>query len=113
DPPLPRVAIRLTPSSGGRSNPSRPSAGSRSPVYARRMFDPSDVADAREVGIDPHRLSELLDRARRDVDSHLLPSCQLAAARHGRLAAFHTFGEATNETRYVIFSCTKALVAAA
>jgi CubicO group peptidase (beta-lactamase class C family) len=77
------------------------------------MFDPSDVADAREVDIDPHRLSELLDRARRDVDSHLLPSCQLAVARHGRLAAFHTFGEATNETRYVIFSCTKALVAAA
>ena len=77
------------------------------------MFDPSDVADAGDLGIDPQRLSALLDRARRDVDSGLLPSCQVAVARHGRLAAFHTFGDATNETRYVIFSCTKAIVAAA
>jgi len=77
------------------------------------MFDPSDVADPRDLGIDPHRLSELMDRARRDVDSKLLPSCQLAVARHGRLAALHTFGDATDQTRYVIFSCTKALLAAA
>jgi CubicO group peptidase (beta-lactamase class C family) len=77
------------------------------------MFDPSDVADAGDLGIDPQRLSALLDRARRDVDSGLLPSCQVAVARHGRLAAFDTFGDATNETRYVIFSCTKAIVAAA
>jgi len=77
------------------------------------MFDPRDVADPRDLGIDPHRLSELMDRARRDVDSKLLPSCQLAVARHGRLAAFHTFGDASDQTRYVIFSCTKALVAAA
>ena len=54
-----------------------------------------------------------MDRARRDVDSKLLPSCQLAVARHGRLAALHTFGDATDQTRYVIFSCTKALLAAA
>jgi len=77
------------------------------------MLDPRDVADPRDLGIDPHRLSELVDRARRDVDSKLLPSCQLAVARHGRLAAFQTVGDATNESRYVIFSCTKALVAAA
>ena len=77
------------------------------------MFDPSDVAEPRDLGIDPQHLSELLDRARRDVDSGLLPSCQLAVARHGRLAAFHTFGAATNDTRYIIFSCTKAIVAAA
>ena len=77
------------------------------------MLDSRDVADPRDLGIDPHRLSELVDRARRDVDSKLLPSCQLAVARHGRLAAFHTVGDATDQTRYVIFSCTKALVAAA
>ena len=77
------------------------------------MLDPRDVADPRDLGIDPHRLSELVDRARRDVDSKLLPSCQLAVARHGRLAALHTFGDATDQTRYVIFSCTKALLAAA
>jgi CubicO group peptidase (beta-lactamase class C family) len=77
------------------------------------MFDASDVADPRDLGVDPQRLTELLDRARREVDSGLLPSCQLAVGRHGRLAAFETFGEATNESRYVIFSCTKAIVAAA
>ena len=68
----------------------------RSPVYARPMFDPSDVAGPDDLGIDPQRLSELLDRARRDVDSGLLPSCQLAVARHGRLAALQTFGDATD-----------------
>ena len=63
--------------------------------------------------IDPTRLSDLVDRACRDVDAGPLPSCQLAVARHGRLVAFHTIGDATEDTRYVIFSCTKALVAAA
>jgi CubicO group peptidase (beta-lactamase class C family) len=58
-------------------------------------------------------LAELVDRARRDVEVGPLPSCQLAVARHGRLLEFHTIGDATDDTRYVIFSCTKALVAAA
>ena len=82
-------------------------------MSAPGRLDPGAVADAPELGVDPNRLADLLDRARRDVDSGLLPSCQLAVARHGRVVAFETFGDATNETRYVIFSCTKAVVAAA
>ena len=59
------------------------------------------------------RLQELLDAARADVESGWLPSCQLAVARDGEIVAFETFGDATNDTRYCIFSCTKPIVASA
>jgi CubicO group peptidase (beta-lactamase class C family) len=58
-------------------------------------------------------LRELLDAARAAVESGSLPSCQLAVARDGELVAFETFGDATNDTRYFIFSCTKPIVASA
>jgi CubicO group peptidase (beta-lactamase class C family) len=58
-------------------------------------------------------LGELLDTARADVESGWLPSCQLAVARDGEVVAFETFGGATAESRYCIFSCTKPIVAAA
>src|SRR5882724_2942298 len=64
-------------------------------------------------GIDPSALDALLTRARREVDEGLLPSCQLAIARHGELVALETIGAATDSSRYVIFSCTKALIAGA
>lgn len=55
-------------------------------------------------------LGHLFDRARREVDERL-PACQLAVAQDGELLGFETFGEATNETRFLIWSCTKAVVA--
>ncbi len=58
-------------------------------------------------------VKDLLELARRDVDSGWLPACQLAVARHGDLVAFETVGEATNDTRFCIFSATKPLVASA
>lgn len=58
-------------------------------------------------------LDELLDTARADVDRGWLPSCQLAVARDGELLAFETFGAATDDMRYCIFSCTKPIVASA
>lgn len=58
-------------------------------------------------------LAGLLDRARRDVDEGLVPSCQLAVGREGELIAFETFGASTPESRYTIFSVTKALTASA
>lgn len=69
------------------------------------------VASADDVGIVSEKLEELLARARREVDEGLLPSCQIALAKDGKLVAFETFGEATNDTRYVIFSATKPFVA--
>lgn len=61
--------------------------------------------------IDHIALDGLLARARKEVDDGLLPSCQLALARDGEVVASASFGEATDDSRYVIFSCTKALVA--
>ena len=64
--------------------------------------------------VDPDALEELFARARRDVDSGLLPPCQVALAHDGEGVAFETFGAgATNASRYVVFSVTKAIVAAA
>lgn len=63
--------------------------------------------------IDHDAVRRLLERARRDVDDGLLPSAQIALARDGELIAFETYGEATHESRYVVYSATKAFVAAA
>ena len=74
------------------------------------------------AGIDPAKLEALFERAAREVNDGLLPSAQIAVARHGKLVATRTFGsvthngqaaEATDSTLYCIFSCTKALTSAA
>jgi CubicO group peptidase (beta-lactamase class C family) len=75
--------------------------------------DPYSVVDPAEVGVDAERLRELVDRAHREIDSGLLPSCQLAVARNGLLVSFTTIGDAAPASRYVIFSCTKGITAGA
>lgn len=74
------------------------------------------------AGVDPEKLEKLYARAERDVSAGLLPSCQLAVARGGKLAALASFGRAVqggseapagSDTLYVIFSCTKAITSAA
>lgn len=48
------------------------------------------------------------------MDAGLLPSVQLALAQDGEVLVNEAFGAATTtETRYVMFSCTKAVVAGA
>ncbi len=71
------------------------------------------VHDPAELGIDATKLQELRTRARREIDAGLLPSCQLALARHGRLALFETLGDARDDNRYVIFSASKGVTAGA
>jgi len=61
----------------------------------------------------PSNVDELLERAARDVEGGWLPACQVAVARWGELLAFQTFGDATNDTRFCVFSATKPLVASA
>lgn len=58
-------------------------------------------------------IDALLAQARRDVERGWLPACQLAVARDGELLVFETFGDATDDTRFCIFSATKPLVASA
>jgi CubicO group peptidase (beta-lactamase class C family) len=75
----------------------------------------------REVGLDSAKIDSLLKRAEREVSEGLLPSCQIAIAREGKIAAMQSFGHAvqggtdrsvTNDTLYTVFSCTKAIIAA-
>ena len=74
---------------------------------------PLALADPTDVGIDPVALRALIDRAHREIDDGVLPSCQLAVAAGDRLVAYETIGRAAPDSRYVIFSCTKALVVGA
>jgi CubicO group peptidase (beta-lactamase class C family) len=63
--------------------------------------------------LDPRAIDALLERAHREIDSGLLPSCQLAIGYRGEIVLDETLGDATAGTRYVIFSCTKAIIASA
>jgi CubicO group peptidase (beta-lactamase class C family) len=63
--------------------------------------------------LDREAMDALVARARREIDDGLLPSCQLALAHRGEVVLEVALGDATLDSRYVIFSCTKALVASA
>jgi CubicO group peptidase (beta-lactamase class C family) len=63
------------------------------------------------VGVSAGKLDDLLARARREVDEGVLPSCQVAVGLDGEVIAFEAFGDATLDTRYSVFSCTKPIVA--
>ncbi|MDQ3462782.1 MAG: beta-lactamase family protein [Actinomycetota bacterium] len=62
--------------------------------------------------IDDTKIERLLTRARREVDDGLLPAVQIAVAHDGELVVDATFG-APDESRFIVFSATKALVAGA
>src|SRR3954451_4381059 len=63
------------------------------------------------TGTSSKEVEALLTRAQQEIDEGLLPGCQLAIARHGEVEVFEAFGEATLDSRFVIFSATKAFVA--
>jgi CubicO group peptidase (beta-lactamase class C family) len=75
-----------------------------------------------EIGLNPDKVQALFDRAEREIKEGLLPACQLAIARDGKIGAMHTFGSAvqggeekaaTDDTFFDIMSCTKAITSAA
>ena len=61
--------------------------------------------------LDRSAVDALLARANRDIESGLLPSCQLAIALDGEVLVHEGFGEAGLDTRYTIFSATKPFIA--
>ena len=63
--------------------------------------------------IDHAAVAALLARARREVDDGLLPSCQLALGFEGAIVMSETVGDSTPDTRYAVYSATKAFVAGA
>ncbi|HVN29246.1 MAG TPA: serine hydrolase domain-containing protein, partial [Candidatus Binataceae bacterium] len=76
----------------------------------------------REVGLNPDKVQALFDRAERDVKEGVLPACQVAIARKGKIAAMKAFGSAiqggvekpaTEETVFVAMSATKAITSSA
>ena len=69
--------------------------------------------DPAELGINPEKLAELVSRAGKEVDEGLLPNAQVAMARQGRLVLFESFGSASNDSLFCIFSSTKAITSAA
>lgn len=62
--------------------------------------------------IQQSRIDTLFDRCQREIDSGLLPSCGVAVGFEGEIVAQATFGDATDDMRYCIFSATKPMVAA-
>lgn len=65
------------------------------------------------MGPDAGRLAALLARATREVDEGIVPSCQVAVGYGGEVVAFAALGQAGEDTRYHVFSCTKPMVASA
>jgi CubicO group peptidase (beta-lactamase class C family) len=55
----------------------------------------------------------LLGAAEQLVADGTTPACQVAVAREGEVVCFETFGEATDATRFCVFSATKPVVASA
>lgn len=63
------------------------------------------------TSLDADKIARLLARARQEVDDGLLPSCQVALGYRGEIVVDEVFGDATADTRYVVFSATKPFVA--
>lgn len=63
------------------------------------------------MSIVPERLARFEERVQREVNEGLLPSVQYAVGLNNEIVAEGSFGDADLDTRYVIFSATKALVA--
>ena len=72
----------------------------------------SGAPDALDPRLDPARVEALLTRVRQEVDEGLSPAVQVAVALDGKVVVEATYG-AADESRFVGFSATKGLVAAA
>jgi CubicO group peptidase (beta-lactamase class C family) len=70
-----------------------------------------DLASPEAVGVDPARLELFLNRAKLEVEQSNVPSAQVAVARNGRLVAFETYGDATNDSKYILQSVGRNIVA--
>jgi CubicO group peptidase (beta-lactamase class C family) len=75
-------------------------------IMSRELVDPASV------GVDSEKVAVLMHRARLEVESGRLPSCQVALGKDGRLVAFETIGDALPESRYVLQSAGRPVLAA-
>jgi CubicO group peptidase (beta-lactamase class C family) len=79
-------------------------------------------AEPESLGLDPTRIERLYQVIEGHIAEGRYPGAQIAIARHGRLAAFRSFGQArigasatpaTDETLWLLYSQTKMITAAA
>lgn len=68
--------------------------------------------DPVEAGFDPAALDALRDKVRQQVDEGRMPACSFAFGLEGELVLHEHFGSADTDTRFTVFSATKALVGA-
>jgi CubicO group peptidase (beta-lactamase class C family) len=80
------------------------------------------LADPGSLGLDPERIERLYRLIEDHIAAGQYPGAQVAFARHGKLAAFRTFGDArlspekvpaSDETLWLMYSQTKVVTAAA
>ena len=71
------------------------------------------VASPKHCGLVEEKVDALLNRVHREVAEGLLPAAQIAVARHGKVAVFESFGAASDENLFCIFSATKAITSSA
>lgn len=66
---------------------------------------------AKRTRIDPTAIASLSERIRREVEDGRVPAGQMAIALNGELVHTENFGDATDDSLFNVFSCTKALIA--
>ncbi|MCC6179229.1 MAG: beta-lactamase family protein [Chloroflexi bacterium] len=83
---------------------------------------PLPLADPASAGLDPERIGRLYEIVAAHVAEGRYPGAQVAFARHGKLLATRTFGQAsigptarqaTDDTLWLLYSQTKVVTAAA
>lgn len=68
--------------------------------------------DPGELGLDRDAVRRIQDHVSEGVRNGLIPSAQLAVARHGRLAINDAYGDVTLDQRYVLQSAGRPVIAA-
>ncbi len=71
------------------------------------------ITPLQTLNLSEEKVENLLARVRLEVDEGLLPAAQVAVAKDGQLALFESFGSATDENLFCIFSATKAITSSA
>ena len=86
------------------------------------MNFPLEASDLSSLGFDSAQISKLEQMILRHIDEGRYPGAQFALARHGKLAAFRSYGNARTgpapvptgpDTLFLLFSNTKVLVSSA
>ena len=86
------------------------------------MTFPLEISDLSSLGFDSTQISKLEQMILKHIEEGRYPGAQFALARHGKLAAFRSYGHARTEpapiptgpdTLFLLFSNTKVLVSSA